>query len=405
MSNEDLLRKYVDILEYGNHLTTAESEIYSRVKNDPELAPIAKAIEETFPKEARYAVIKKYEEQLKEKDRNELDQIKEACQKTFGVNLDNIEFKKLSNGKDIIAFHDPRLNRKRIIDYSYAKSLVSEFSNIQNNNVDFQTEDYEKNATNIAKAEAGNNINREFNMIDIEKFKANYNELIKRIPADEQYKVAMINQLLNQSTNRNIKYINLENMVALDASGNIIEASLDSENKARVTGTADIQRNVSSIDNAGNVTYSNNATYTSVPSNNEPSEITPTEFEQKEEVVNPNEENKEEDFKRVIKEEMEKHNMNGSVDDVYEKVKDYSEDLTKLEADYENKTLNDSQYEFYNELCDSYVNTNTLENKKTMSLTYTPAETQNNQAGFTTVILIALVAIAIGLIVIILLNL
>ena len=402
MSNKDLLRKYVEILEYGNHLTTAESEIYSRVKNDPELAPIAKAIEETFPKEARYGVIKKYEEQLKEKDKKELDQIKEACQKTFGVNLDNIEFKKLSNGKDIIAFHDPRLNRKRIIDYSYAKSLVTEFSKIQNNNLDFQTEDYEKNATNIAQAEAGNNINREFNMIDIEKFKANYNEIIKRIPADEQYKVEMINTLLNQSVNSNIKYINLENMVALDASGNIIEASLDSENKARVTGTADIQRNVSSIDNAGNVTYSNNATYTSVPSNNEPSEITPTEFEQQEEIVNPDEENKEEDFKRVIKEEMEKHNMNGSVDDVYEKVKDYSEDLTKLEADYENKTLNDSQYEFYNELCESYVNTNTLENNNTLSLTYTNPDTKPN--GFVLTIILAVVAIAIGLIVIILMN-
>lgn len=401
MSNKDLLRKYVEILEYGNHLTTAESEIYSRVKNDPELAPIAKAIEETFPKEARYEVIKKYEEQLKEKDKNELDQIKEACQKTFGVNLDNIEFKKLSNGKDIIAFHDPRLNRKRIIDYSYAKSLVSEFSNIQNNNVDFQTEDYEKNATNIAKAEAGNNINREFNMIDIEKFKANYNELIKRIPADEQYKVAMINQLLNQSANRNIKYINLENMVALDKTGNIIEASLDSENKARVTGTADIQRNVSSIDNAGNVTYSNNATTINV-SNPESSEVTPNEFEQQEEIVNPDEENKEEDFKRVIKEEMEKHNMNGSVDDVYEKVKEYSEDLTKLEADFENKTLSDSQYEFYNELCESYVNTNTLENNNTLSLTYTNPDTKPN--GFVLTIILAIVAIAIGLIVIILMN-
>ena len=377
MSNEDLLRKYVDILEYGNHLTAAESEIYSRVKNDPELAPI-------------------------EKDKNELDQIKEACQKTFGVNLDNIEFKKLSNGKDIIAFYDPRLNRKRIIDYSYAKSLVTEFSNIQNNNVDFQTEDYEKNATNIAQAEAGNNINREFNMIDIEKFKANYNELIKRIPADEQYKVAMINQLLNQSTNRNIKYINLENMVALDETGNIIEASLDSENKARVTGTADIQRNVSSIDNAGNVTYSNNATFTSAPTNDVPSEITPNEFEQQEEIVNPDEENKEEDFKRVIKEEMEKHNMNGSVDDVYEKVKEYSEDLTKLEADFENKSLSDSQYEFYNELCESYVNANTLENTNTLSLTYTNPDAKPN--GFALALILAIVAIAIGLIVIILMN-
>ncbi len=401
MSNADLLRKYVDILEYGKHLTTAESEIYSSVVNNQELAPIVKAINETFPKEARYAVIKKYEQQLNAmQPQSELEKIKQACQNAFGISLDNIEFKKLSNGKDIIAFYDPRLSRKRLIDYSYAKSLVGEFTNIQNSNNQFQTNDYEKNATNIARAEAASNTNRELNMIDIEKFKNNYNELIKRIPVNEQYKVEMINKLLNQSVSRDIKYINLENMVALDKSGTIIEASLNRDNEVLVTGAADIQRNVSSMDNAGNVTYSNNAAFNSAPVDATNREITPTAFEEKEEIVNPEEEQKEDDFKAVIQEEMDKQSISGSVDEVYEKVKDYTEDMSKLEQDYENKTLDDAHYEFYNVLCENYINNYTLEKDNTMSLTYTAGPN-----GFVFTIVLAVIAMIIGLVILIAIKL
>ena len=61
-----------------------------------------------------------------------------------------------------------------------------------------------------------------------------------------------------------------------------------------------------------------------------------------------------------------------------------------------------SQYEFYNELCGSYVNANTLENTNTLSLTYTNPDAKPN--GFVFTIILAIVAIAIGLIVIILMN-
>jgi hypothetical protein len=400
MSNADLLRKYVDILEYGKHLTTAESEIYSSVVNNPELAPIVKAINETFPKEARYAVIKKYEQQLNAmQPQNELDKIKQACQNAYGISLDNIEFKKLSNGKDIIAFYDPRLNRKRLIDYSYAKSLVGEFTDVQNSNDMFQTDDYEKNATNIAKTEAANNTNRELNMIDIEMFKTNYNDLIKRIPSDEQYKVEMVNKLLNQSESRNIKYINIENMVALDKDGTIIEASLSRDNEVQVSSASDIKRNVSSMDNNGNVTYTNDATFNSAPIEATNSEITPTDFEQQEEIVDPEEQEKEENFKIIIQEEMDKHNIYGSVDEVFEKVKYYTEDMTKLENDFENKTLNDNQYEFYNALCESYINANTLEKGNSMTLTYTNSDISPN--GFIFTIVLAVIAMIIGLVILI----
>lgn len=402
MDNVRLLEKYVEILDYGKHTTSKENEIYYSVENNPELAKIAKEIRETFGREERLAIVKKYAEQLKEMNNNsELEQIRQSCEKAFGIKLDSIEFKKLKSGRDIIAFNDPSLGRKRLIDYSYAKSLVGEFSNIQNSNEAFQTDDYDKNATNIAKSEAAENTNRELDMIEIEKFKTNYNEMISRIPANEQYKVELINKLLSQSESREYKYINLENMVALDKSGTIVEASLTQDNEVQVTEAADYKREVSSLDNQGNVEY-NNVVINNTSSLTNSEEITPTPFEQKEELIAPDDNSKEEDFKKIVKEEMEIRNIQGSLDDEYNRVIDYSNNPIKLENDQEAGLINDNQYEFYKVLCDKYVSTNEVEksNNNTKLLTYT----SNEQSGFTTVILISIIAMAIGLIVIILLN-
>ena len=404
MDNIRLLEKYVEILDYGKHTTDRENEIYYSVENNPELAPIAKEIKETFGREERLAIVKKYASKLKEMNyKSELEQIKGACEKAFGIELDNIEFKKLKYGRDIIAFHDPHFGRKRLIDYSYAKSLIGNFTDVQNSNEAFQTDDYEKNANNIAKAEAAENTNRELNMIEIEKFKTNYSEVMSRIPANEQYKVAMINKLLNQAEDRGYRYINIENMVALDNKGTIVEASLTQDNEVQVTEAADYKREVSSLDNQGNAVYNNNTiiTNTSVETNTEG--ITPTPFEQKEVLVEPDDNSPEADFKKIVAEEMEKHNIQGSVDVEYNKVKNYSGNPDKLEHDQESGLINDNQYEFYKELSEKYVETNKVEksNTNTRTLTYT----SNEQSGFTTALLIAIVAIAIGLIVVILLNL
>ena len=57
MDNIRLLEKYVEILDYGKHTTDRENEIYYSVENNPELAPIAKEIKETFGREERLAIV------------------------------------------------------------------------------------------------------------------------------------------------------------------------------------------------------------------------------------------------------------------------------------------------------------------------------------------------------------
>lgn len=400
MDNIDLLRKYADLYDKGNYLSIEESKVYSSVKNDPELTDIVKVIDSLPTKEEKYAAIAKYEASLQLQKKDELEKIKESCEKTFGIKLNNIEFKKLSNGKDIIAFYDPRLNRKRLIDYSYAKSLVTEFTNVQNNNELYQTEDYEQNAVNIAKAEATNN--REFGMVDIEQFKLHYDELINMIPSNEQYKVEMINKLLNQSTNRNLKYINLENMVALDKDGNIVEAyktsSLNGED-VQVGETVSYEGNVSSIDNVGNVQYNNGNSYTSTNQDIKSNNITPNEFDTEEEIDFPDDAYTDnQDFKEIVQEEMEKHQIQGLVDDEYNKVIDYSNNLNKLENDYENEIINENQYEFYKDLTEAYTKSKSLDRIKTRTLEY-------KQTGSVIIFILSFIAIIISIITIILIKL
>ena len=124
----EYLKKYVDYLERGGMSSTRdELEAKYYVENDSELAAVVKNIKEASNRDTRLKIIEDYKNQeLNKKD--ELEKIKEACSKVFGISLENIEYKKLKSGIDIIAFHDPNLNRKRIIDYSYAKSLVTEFT-------------------------------------------------------------------------------------------------------------------------------------------------------------------------------------------------------------------------------------------------------------------------------------
>ena len=394
-----LLEKYVYLSDKGPYLTREEYEVYQTVKNAPELRDIVKIIDSLPNKDEKYKVVDKYKSNLDNKKQKELE--KDALEKKFGIKLDNIEYKKLSNGLNIIAFFDPRYGRKRLIEYNYAKSLVTEFSNVQNSNELYQTNNYEENANNIAKEEA---VMKELNMIEIDRFKENYSELINMIPINEQYKVEMINKLLNQSDSINLKYINLDNMVALDNEGNIVEAyrtnSLNEE-EVHVGETISYEGNVKSIDNIGNVQYNDGINYTKIDQDVKKDDITPTKIDTKGEIKIPvSEYTESQDFKHIVKEEMEKHNLSDSVDERYNKVIDYSNDLSKLESDFENKTINENEYDFYKVLCEEYVKTNALEQIQARKLIY-----ENKESGFVTILLISLVAIAIGLIVLILLNL
>ena len=265
-----------------------------------------------------------------------MDELKSYYEKQYGITIDNIELKKLSNGSNLVAFYDPKLGRKRLIDY---------------------------------------NSSTELNMIDIDSFRANYNEIIKRIPANEQYKVAMINKLLNQSESREYKYIDLENMTALDNKGNIVEASLNRENEVQVGMTNSYE------------------TTTTIEEQTEEPKTEIVETSQNTIIEDA------QDFRKVVEEEMEKHHIQGSLEEEYNKVMQYSNDMTKLEDDYANKLIDDNKYDFYKVCAEAYVNSKTLENVKNKSLVYGP------QSGFVSILIIAYIAIMISILALLLINL
>jgi hypothetical protein len=285
-----------------------------------------------------------------------LEEMKSLYEKQFGITIDNLEIKKLANGSSIVAFYDPRLGRKRLIDYSNSSEL---------------------------------------NMIDIDSIRANYNEIIKRIPSNEQYKVTMINKLINQSESREYKYINLENMTALDAKGNIVESALNRNNEVQVGMVngyeATVNENVIEIPNNLEEQKVDSVQTTSVEINNSITDTKPIE-------VGTSIISDDGDFRKVVQEEMEKHNIQGSLETEYSKVMEYSNDLSKLESDYANKLIDDNHYVFYKVLTEAYVNTKKLKNVKSMSLVYGP------QSGFASVFILAYVAMMISVLALLLIN-
>ena len=257
-------------------------------------------------------------------------------------------------------------------------------------------------------------------MIDIERFRAEYNEIIKRVPIQEQYKVAMINKLLKQSESRNLKYINLENMVALDKEGNIVEASLTRENETVVGEAATYDRNVVSLDNAGNAEYKNSAVVTSIPTtvkedttyssgavvtnlstNANGNNITPTDFQTEEDAEFSDDSfTDKQDFKKVVQEEMNKHYIVGSVDDEYNKVMSYSEDGVKLESDHDNNIIDDNHYDFYKTLCEAYRNSKSLERIQARTLKYE----MPREAGSIIVFILSFIAMIMCIVALVLIN-
>lgn len=405
MNNIELLKEYIELLD-RNQDELADSEYYTlySVRNDPNLYDIVRDIDSAYTKEDRYNVLKQYESQLNYMAQTELEKMKDIYQKAFGIKLDKIEFKKLKSGIDVIAFYDSRINRKRIINYSYAKSLVSEFTDAQNKNIDFQTDDYEKNANEIAKDQASKNIKRELDMIDIETFRANYNDLINRVPNQEKDKVFALNKLLNEAESRKIKYINPENLIGLDEYGTIIEASLNRDNEIEIGTAADITH-IDSIDNEGNLFYGSEIEETvQKEAEKDNNEVKPTTKDEEEEIEFPDDAvTNYDNFKKIVQEEMEKHQIQGDVDTIYKKVEEYASNLNQLEIDYQNKILNENSYEFYKDLSEGYINyTNELEKDlskvKTRTLGYT------REAGYIIAIITSIISIVIALIAIIMMN-
>lgn len=380
------LVQYVEILDKlkkGQIITKTEENIKFYIERDIDLSRLVKDIRASDKQTALDLVEKFYNPQAVIKNEDEL--IKESLRKTYGVDLTDIEHLKLQNGLEVLAFYDNKLSRKRIIEYNDAKSLAREFSNIQNDNIMFQSDDYRKNANDIAQKEASKNIRRELNMVDINRVKAEYFDLIKRKENRDMAEVQCINELIKSAEKRRIKYINIENNVALDADNNIIEAFYDKKsNQVVIESPQKFQANTDTIDNTKNDASNPDTT----PVDDTPiveSENEPTDFELDEDV-------KDAEFIAMANESAEIYHINCSRQQFYNNIVKYSKDMSKLEEDFAKNNITKEEYDCYSMCCAKYIAIKQKKMTKTKNLTL-------ENRGFIGIIAVALLAIIFGIVV------
>ena len=154
---------------------------------------------------------------------SERQEPKEEISRIFGIDISEIEHKRLDTGLEIFAFYDKRLGRKRFIENpENSKSLTQQLKEIQNADEYYQGEkDYKDNATSMLKT-----FPYELELIDI----VDINDYETRINGLEERERLKLNKLLSNKDINEIRYINLENSLALSKDGSIIE-SVITENK------------------------------------------------------------------------------------------------------------------------------------------------------------------------------
>lgn len=379
---EENLRQYIDSLDKKlEDLTIEEKTNRHLVENDKELINVVKKINDLSDKEKRLEEVNKFIKEKREK-------VKEAVKNIYGLNLDIIDFMKLQSGIEIIAFYDENEKRKRIIEYSVAKSLAEEFSKIQNANDNYQSQDYEANTLAIAKQQAEvNNRKLELDMIDIENEKE-YSERIRQI--DDPIKLQNIKNLLDLAKIKNanndgnkIKYINIENMIALDEKNNIIESYYDAKtNQSKIDTPTTYNSSVSTIGNEENVEKNvyeetgNESSSIDAPSE-ESVDLEPTDFEKKEDI----------DIAKEIDldNEMLSRGIYKDREEVLNKIKEYIENMDAIQDDYDNGFISEEEAIFYKDITTKYANVLNEKNRKKLTL-----ENNIGNNGFVNIIFISI---------------
>ena len=165
---KEIFIKYIEMLHRFEKLSKEELSIYPNsdeikimsevrelVENNPELSDLLKKIH-ALPDSERMRTVVEYFANKEEKEEEPKTE-EEEISKTFGVDVNKIEHKFLSNGNEIFSFYDVELGRQVLLENNQkGKSLVECLQEIQEQNQKYQTEDAEENSNNI--------LSRKFNL-------------------------------------------------------------------------------------------------------------------------------------------------------------------------------------------------------------------------------------------------
>lgn len=344
-------------------------EVNNLCKTNQEFSEMVNMLKGSFSDETRNNILNDY---LKQKELKEAKSNEEVISKTFGVDINEIEHKYLNSGKEIFSFYDLKLGRKRLLENPSNGTLVEFLKEEQNNNKDFQSNDYKANSTAILNEKLKEK-NIELKMIYI----GDLNDHQKEIDNLEEKEKKCLEEILKNKEKLGIVYINLEDIVALDKDGKIIEGVYNDEKQK-----AEVQKPKESR-------------YNSQQINNENPEISSsiTNINTYEEENNKIEFNEFEDIPDII-------NAEGIDPAMREEV---AENLKKY---YKNPdamlTLSPLEREYYEKLVSILAEKIELkkENKQQNVMVY---KNDENKSGFSNIILLSIIVIALAIVIFIIL--
>lgn len=341
-------------------------EVNNLCKTDQEFSEMVNKLKGSFSDETRNNILNDY---LKQKELKEAKSNEEIISKTFGVDINDVEHKYLNSGKEIFSFYDPKIGRKRLLENPSNGTLVEFLKEEQNNNEDFQSNDFKANSTAILNEKLKEK-NIELKMIYI----GDLNDYQKEIDNLEEKEKKCLDEILKNKEKLGIVYVNLEDIVALDKDGKIIEGAYNEEKqKAEVQSPKEANYKSQEISNENNDVASNE-------NNGESYEM---------EDINNFEFNEFEDIPDIINAE--------GIDPM--RKKEVAENLKKY---YKNPdamlSLSPLEREYYEKLVSILSEKIELkkENKQVMTL-----KNPENKWGFSNTLLLSIIAIALAIVVLI----
>ena len=341
-------------------------EVNNLCKTDPEFNEMVNKLKGSFSDESRMNILNDYldQKELKEAKTNE-----EVISKTFGVDINDIEHKYLNSGKEIFSFYDPKIGRKRLLENPSDGTLVEFLKEEQNNNEDFQSNDYKANSTAILNEKLKEK-NIELKMVYI----GDLNDHQKEIDNLEEKKKKCLDEILKNKEKLGVVYVNLEDIVALDKDGKIIEGAFNEEKqKAEIQSPKGANYRAQEISNENsNVSSNENNGDSYATDNTSVNEF--NEFEDIPDIINA------EGIEPARREE------------VAENLKKYYKNPDAMLA------LAPLEREYYEKLVGILSEKIELkkENKQVMTL-----KNPDNKWGFSNIVLLSIIAIALAIVVLI----
>lgn len=341
-------------------------EVNNLCKTDSEFNEMVNKLKGSFSDESRMNILNDY---LNQKELKEAKSNEEVISKTFGVDINDIEHKYLNSGKEIFSFYDSKIGRKRLLENPSDGTLVEFLKEEQNNNEDFQSNDYKANSTVILNEKLKEK-NIELKMVYI----GDLNDHQKEIDNLEEKKKKCLDEILKNKEKLGVVYVNLEDIVALDKDGKIIEGTYnDEKQKAEVQSPKEANYKAQEISNENNDVSTNE--------NNGESYVTDN--------TSVNEFNEFEDIPDIINAE--------GIDPAMRK-----ELAANLKKYYKNPdamlSLAPLEREYYEKLVGILSEKIELkkENKQVMTL-----KNPDNKCGFSNIVLLSIIAIVLAIVVLI----